>query len=180
VASVPRELEAPPPRDLAAGKDLYASSNVALIGAAIATFVVLPAIVFGNLFRREETFDALEASMLFGYAWTLVASIVLVVVLLRWLRVRALYRDGVLTEAFIEAVRFEPSGAAEKRATMDLRYAVGGPERRTRVAVVGMIAEDALAQGHTVSILVDPRSPERVAVYTLTTGLLMARSQPPP
>jgi len=172
---VPRELEQSPPRDPAKGKDLYPGGDIPLIGAALVTFLVLPGLVFRNVLMRSETFDAVEPSMVLGYVVTLVAAILLANLFVRRQRVRAVYRDGVLAEAFIEAIRFEPAGPSQTRATMDLRYTVAGQERRKRVAIVGVLSEAVVSQGGTVVILVDPRDPERIGVYTAMTGLVIPR-----
>ena len=172
MASVPDELQQPPPRDPIAGKDIFANNGLALMGASIATFAILPAIVLGN-WRQSRDWDPLDPSMIFGYGWTFLAMIVLVVVFLRWLRVRSVYREGILTEASIETLRFDPVGPANTRATMDLRYVASGQERRRRVAISGVLDDTILSQGGTIPILVHPRNVEHIGVYTRMTGLVI-------
>jgi hypothetical protein len=172
---VPRELEQARPRDPANAKVVSTGGDIPLIGAALVASLMLPGLVFRNVLIREEAFDAVEPSMILGYVVTLLAAIGVAMLFLRRQRIRAIYRDGILTEASIDALRFEPAGPSEKRATMDLRYPAAGQERRARVAIVGVLSEAVVSQGGTVMILVDPRAPERIGVYTPMTGLVIPR-----
>jgi hypothetical protein len=173
MSNVPDELTAPPPRDPAAGSDVYSNSTFGLMSAAIVMVVALPAIVYKNL-TDGEGLDPLEPSMLAGYAISGIAAIVALVMLVRWLRVRSLYRLGVLSEATIETLQVSPAGGPNVRATMDLRYRdARGQVQARRVAIVGVLTEHQVKQGGVLPVLVHPTDPRHIAVYTMMTGLVI-------